>query len=377
MSARDLVAAVLLVAGCARPVRDAGTRVPPLPDAIAAIQPAVERGAVVVFGELHGTREVPAFVGDVVSELARRGNVVLALEIPGGHTPALARYLASDGGDAARTQLLADPFWAAAYQDGRRSVAMLALLDRLRADHAAVDVVGFDIDGAGSPEQRDRSMAENLAGLRKQRPGDAIVVLVGSLHGARGELAFFPGRGWMAGFLVEAGVEVVSLDLRHAGGSAWTCIDGEASHCGMGEVGARPASPGIHLAASTDGNYDGWFGVGSLTAAPPAIAPDRTTARAAIPATNPLYERAAAAYDAGDFAACAAAYAEIPDPSPVEAYNHACCHARAGAIEAAFERLQFAVDHGLGDLAAVETDRDLEGLHDDPRWGVITRGATK
>ncbi len=375
MEVRLIVATTLLVAACARSGHDASMRPPAAPSAAAAILPPLERGAVVVFGEMHGTRELPAFVGDVVTELAGRGNVVLALEVPESDTAALTRYLASDGGDAAQGELLAQPFWAAEYQDGRRSVAMLGLLDRVRSHDAAVDVVGFDTDRFESAEQRDRRMAENLAALRKQRPDAAIVALVGNLHGARGELPDFPGRGWMAGFLVTAGVEVVSLDARYDGGSAWTCVDGDASHCGVGEVRVASAEAGIHLAPSKDGNYDGWYGVGRVSAAPPAIAPDRTTARAQAPAMNPALERALAAYRAGDFASCAAAYAEITEPTPVDAYNHACCHARAGAVEAAFERLQFALDHGLDDLATMQADEDLAVLRADPRWPPRPRGA--
>lgn len=90
---------------------------------------------------------------------------------------------------------------------------------------------------------------------------------------------------------------------------------------------------------------------------------------------NPALERALAAYRAGDFASCAAAYAEITEPTPVDAYNHACCHARAGAVEAAFERLQFALDHGLDDLATMQADEDLAVLRADPRWPPRPRGA--
>ena len=53
--------------------------------------------------------------------------------------------------------------------------------------------------------------------------------------------------------------------------------------------------------------------------------------------------------------ACAEAYASIPEPSAEVAYNHAGCLAQQGQRDAAFERLQDAVDHefvGDADIAA-------------------------
>jgi hypothetical protein len=62
-----------------------------LPTAIAS------PGAMVLVGDMHGTREIPTFVGDLVETLAADHHVVLGLEIPAGETPSLDAYLASPG----------------------------------------------------------------------------------------------------------------------------------------------------------------------------------------------------------------------------------------------------------------------------------------
>src|ERR1043165_2111250 len=77
-----------------------------------------------LIGDLHGTREIPAFVGQLVTAAAARRPVVLGLEVPPGHATAIQAYVASDGGAARRREMLADAWWQAEYQDGRRSVAM-------------------------------------------------------------------------------------------------------------------------------------------------------------------------------------------------------------------------------------------------------------
>lgn len=92
-----------------------------------------------------------------------------------------------------------------------------------------------------------------------------------------------------------------------------------------------------------------------VSAAPAAAGPTRAERRA-------LRVKAMAAYDRKDFATCAALMEQAHD-----LYDAACCHARAGASDAAFAALGRAIDQGLHDQG-MESDADLEALHADPRW---------
>jgi hypothetical protein len=79
-----------------------------------------------------------------------------------------------------------------------------------------------------------------------------------------------------------------------------------------------------------------------------------------------------AAYDRKEFAACAALMEQAH-----ELYDAACCHARAGAFDAAFAALGRAIDQGLH-RHGMESDADLEALHTDPRWqATLTRLSAK
>jgi hypothetical protein len=84
---------------------------------IEGLDPLIAPGKTLVLGEIHGTREVPAFVASAVCQAVYTGPVVLGLEMPA--QPQFDAYLASDGGPQAQQALLAAPFWTAAFQDGR------------------------------------------------------------------------------------------------------------------------------------------------------------------------------------------------------------------------------------------------------------------
>jgi erythromycin esterase-like protein len=133
------------------------------PSAVGLLDAAVEGHRIVLLGEMHGTREIPALVAALIEQRVAHGRrEVLALEIDSAEQPRIDRYLASDGGIAARKALLAGEHWIEAHHDGRDSAAMLALIERmrhLRATGHAVPVVAFDREGR---HERNREMADAL-----------------------------------------------------------------------------------------------------------------------------------------------------------------------------------------------------------------------
>lgn len=357
----------MLALGCA-------THAPPTSPRVEVPAAGLPVDGVLMLGDMHGTRELPAFVGAVVATVAARGPVVLGLEIPSSESPVIAAYLGSDGGAAARSALIAGAWWRMPYQDGRRSVAMVELIERtrqLRAAGAAIDVVA--IDGAPDEDQeaREEGMAGAVIAARRAHPGAAMIVYAGNLHTSRASRPGFPQFDWMGMRVVRAGIPVVSLDPRFPEGTAWLCFDAVADHCGVSFVGGEPVTPGIHL--ERGGAVDGWYSVASATASPPAVRPvPDLAARIAAAAHQPraMRGRAMREYQAKRYGACADLLAAIPEPDAGAAYDHACCLALAGRKDEAFERLRFAVSAGFTDLAHLAQDEDLASLHADPRWPV-------
>lgn len=63
---------------------------------------------------------------------------------------------------------------------------------------------------------------------------------------------------------------------------------------------------------------------------------------------------------------------EAGPTSPTTRYNAACCFARTGKTDDAFQYLDQAIEQGWNDAAHLGTDPDLDSLRTDPRWnGVV------
>ncbi len=389
-----LALALGLTLGCGSPP-PAAAPAPPVSPALAPPAPPPPKPASVdipaeslplngtqQLGDLNATRASPACVGRLVAAAAAREPVVLALEIPQDHGPSIQAYLASDGSPAARRELVAGPWWQAPYQDGRRSAAAADLLETIRALRAAgrpIEVVAIDhaatAAAGGDAEAREEAMARNVIAARRARPDAALIVYAGNLHPSKREARFRPGFAWMAMRVAAAGIPLVSLDARYADGTAWICRDAVAEHCGVGFLAGRGPELGIRIEPPPSGAYDGWFGVGAITASPPAGRPELAAtldARIAAAATSPQAVRAKArrAYAARRYGECADLLATIPSPDAGAAYDHACCLALAGRKDEALARLQYALAAGFQDLAHLEQDPDLASLLDDPRWPI-------
>ena len=235
---------------------------------IAGLDAHLAPGAMLWFGEMHGTNESPRFVGDVACHAAREGRVQLGLELPTTEQPAIDRYLASSGGPADRRALLAGAFWR--QHDGRSSTAMAALIEHVRALRAAgapIAIVAFDAEGA----DRDASMADFVA--RARDPRAIWIALSGNVHSRRTR-----GVPWDPAFvptvahLVERGLPVTSFDVAASGGTFWGCLGPDPEHtvCGEHPMHGEPGTPWT-LGPPRDASHAGTYHVGTTTAAYPAV----------------------------------------------------------------------------------------------------------
>jgi len=153
--------------------------------AVQALPPGVEervvqlavRSQLLLFGELHGTREVPALVAGLLPKLAEHGYRALGLEVPRDQQAALTAW--ADG--------LIDeppPFFAPPSRDGRGNAQVLDMVKTARAFN--LELVCFDQapDQVGQQwAERDGLMARNLLEAWARLPAGAKVVgICGSLH---------------------------------------------------------------------------------------------------------------------------------------------------------------------------------------------------
>jgi hypothetical protein len=235
----------------------------------------------VFFGELHGTEESPAMIGEIACIVSRERPVVVALEWPNNLQAAVTKFLASTGGSLAVEELLRDPFWRTDMLDGKSSASMLRLIDRvrfLRSQGARIDISVFDdpVEALTQSTGRERRLADRLLNLVHVVSADTqILVLTGNLHSR-----VTHGVPWNRHFEPTAyllrNLNPLAFELGHSGGTAW--------NCGRETCSARRftrnlteefeiGTPSVILSAEVSNGHHGFFAVGSISASPPAVPP--------------------------------------------------------------------------------------------------------
>lgn len=185
---------------------------------------------IIVFGELHGTKEAPfAFLSAICSILEDNPdeNMVVGLEYPSVYAEHLHTYLNSDGNTDAREHFLATPFWTRDRQDGRTSLAMLDLIEairRLKKSTERISVVAFvPVVRSGQFEQQqyEQNMAEILNRSMEEHSDRRHVILVGNLHARR-------TKGWQDNPEFEFMFALLNgqksaIDIESRYGTYWAC----------------------------------------------------------------------------------------------------------------------------------------------------------
>ena len=232
----------------------------------------VSSARVVVLGEMHGTKETPALVGEYACMLAHNSaTVIIGLEVATKEQAAIDSYLASNGSTEDRQKLIAGEFWQKSFQDGRSSRAMVSLIERLRQ----IKAIGFNVivvafAGGDAGTTWDARMAGTLYKFIEPFPDAKIVVLTGNVHALNTKgMPFNPEQPPMAYFL--APLKPVSLRVDYPLGTAWTCT---SDGCGVHPIGSaeQPTTRSNEIVmdpGARDG-YDGHIWIASANASLPA-----------------------------------------------------------------------------------------------------------
>jgi hypothetical protein len=236
--------------------------------------------ATIIFGELHGSAEIPKFFFDCAREFVdKKEAVTIFLEFPASGNAVVDRFLRGEIGE---DDFIKAPLWTR--QDGRASLAMLGLFRDLKTLAASrlplsgsgsvagpvsgpIPVFGFDL--SGYEPDREKSMLRNF--LSTYSPTGYNLVLTGNVHAM-----LTSGTAWNPDFvpfgkhLRDHAANVVSLDARYPAGSAWVCMP----QCGVTPLTGTDSSahaPASIVFSSENPAYSGIFLVPSLTASRPLI----------------------------------------------------------------------------------------------------------
>lgn len=233
-------------------------------------------GHLVVFGEVHGTVETPALVGEYVCSLASKGNrVTLGLEIPSEEQSRLNNYMTSNGLPSDRSKLLTGQFWTRELQrqDGRSSSAVLKLIDRARqikVNGGNIRLVAIDKPSAN--QSRDASMATVIKYEMAASPDADFVVLTGNVHASKAKESTF-GQNFQstAFYLIDASPITILVAFRK--GTAWVCMTGSCGSRRMHSSWANERTLGYLNGASQRAGFDGIYLLDTITASPPTGLP--------------------------------------------------------------------------------------------------------
>ncbi len=240
-------------------------------DSIPGIESVLRGGTAVLLGEIHGTNEAPAMVANVTCNALKQNlSVTVALEIPIEEEDAVNRYLAGEGTTAEREALIAGDFWLREYQDGRSSSAMADLIETIRQFRKTKgdSVSILLLDNPESDLGRDRFMAGRIESEMEKSPERLIVSLTGNVHNQIMHGNDFEPMGYHLVRLVPER-RIVSLDLVHAGGTAWVCAAGY--ECGPMKLGGDDDGRGCYLFEDESENpRTGLLSLGNITASRPA-----------------------------------------------------------------------------------------------------------
>jgi hypothetical protein len=251
---------------------------PPLPGMEAVLdRPGLQ---FLLFGEYHGTAEMPGLVADALCSAAAKGRpVVLGIEFDSRAQPALDAYLRSDGGVEARAALLKAEVWRE--EGGRTTAAILDLIEtarRLGRRHK-LGIVAFDAaPEPGTSARREAAMADAVRQAAGRVPGALVIALTGAGHAGKAAWTSYTPPFPSAGQLLPA-ERTIALSFARPGGRFWGCrpADGGASEgCKPYDMPAREpvAARGIVMDPSIREGFDGIYSAGARYSASKPAVPD-------------------------------------------------------------------------------------------------------
>lgn len=237
------------------------------PDGLAKIEGA----KVVIFGDYHGTEEIPLFFYNAVcaSSLPQNGTLVVGLELPTAFNKIFEPSNETTAA-AAKEKLRQHEFWNV-MGDGRHSAAMLALVQKL----LALSQVNRQIKLiALGNEHIDTSGAELLMSRIRGSDTARALVLVGNAHAQTRIIPRYNIKPFGAA-LLDSGVSVLSLNIETSGGEAWLCRTRDT--CGPASVPVTKGDPlpGIHLSGcKANCRYQGTYFIKHLSVTSPVRVAD-------------------------------------------------------------------------------------------------------
>jgi hypothetical protein len=229
-----------------------------IPDGISQL---FKSNNILLFGEMHGTKETPERFYDVVCNASQTGlKIKIGLEMPFSMTDELEKF----SNFKSIKKLLKTEFWSSKQQSGRTSISMLTLLNsvnNLGLNNDNVSTFFFD----HSTVKREQLMAQNI--IEKIERDALMIILTGNIHSR-----ITHGRPWdklaknMGALIKEKHSTTTSIFMSYSGGNGWVCMP----ECGVHEFGSYPYDANNVFKKNIDNHHHWEWNIGKVTASRPA-----------------------------------------------------------------------------------------------------------
>lgn len=253
----------------------ASTQATELPNKPCYVDSAFKRLAsdnnLLMFGELHGTQEMPAYVASVLCFLSTDIKPIkLGIEYLPDQLPYLIKYIDSSGTRQDKEALVFNPYWSAKYQDGRTSQAMFELVDQVRLLRKSGHDVSLFVFDNQLEQNRDKAMAEMVIAELSKDPDVFHMLITGNIHSQMKK-----GVPWnssletMGTYLSKLNTKITSVLLTHSGGEAWICTP-DCKTTSLKESKTKTVMIGRLAVAHQNQKHDYQIKLGRITASLPA-----------------------------------------------------------------------------------------------------------
>ena len=133
------------------------------------IKTLLKKDVIIFLGEVHGTKETPLFLAELIKEISKEMSLTLAVEIPHTQQREVEQFV--------QTKQDCPSFFTTPLPDGRNSLAVLNFLKSLDATKIKVHCMDIEFTEPVVQQDREQRLAESVLAL--QGP---MVVIVGSFH---------------------------------------------------------------------------------------------------------------------------------------------------------------------------------------------------
>lgn len=245
----------------------------------------IAEGNFLIFGEMHGTKEVPTAFGNYVCAVSQQGGkTLIGLEMSQSYQATIDEAKLIDN---PRSFLLSEMKDHWSIEDGRSSEAMLDLVVRLLSyenvsvhafeapirtpsEQATYDQTKSDTSSGQRHQARSERMRDSL--INRYKGFDRAIVLTGNIHGSEASFGFLEGAENLAMLLPG---NPITLNNRFDGGHAWNMRHDHKSGPNPLPKNLRGvpdgiAAPSMGLSEALTPSFDGFLYVGKATASPPA-----------------------------------------------------------------------------------------------------------